>query len=77
MQETKLSFEKDIKPLFRELDIESMIPFGLDLSSYQDVRTQAQGILESLSDGTMPCDEAWSDEKIEKFKRWMDEGMEP
>ncbi len=76
MEQTKLGFEKDIKPLFREVDIESMIPFDLDLSSYQDVRGQAQSIFKCLSDGTMPCDEAWSDEKIGKFRRWMEEGME-
>jgi hypothetical protein len=72
----KLSFEKDIKPLFREFDVESMIPFGFHLSLYEDVRSNAQSIYERVLDGSMPCDEPWSAEKIEKFKRWMDEGME-
>jgi hypothetical protein len=36
-----LSFADDIRPLFRDSpDIESMKDYGLDLSSYKDVRAQ-------------------------------------
>ncbi len=73
-----LSFGNDIRPMFRDdPDVEAMKPFGLDLSSYDDVRSQAGSILERLEDGSMPCDEPWSKEQIAKFKQWMDEGMAP
>jgi hypothetical protein len=73
-----LSFGKDIRPLFRDdLDVETMKPFGLDLSSYDDVRSQADNILARVEDGSMPCDEPWPRERIDRFKQWMAEGMAP
>ena len=73
-----LSFGKDIRPLFRdELDVEAMKPFGLDLSSYDEVRSQAGNILARLEDGSMPCDGEWPKGQIGRFKQWMDEGMAP
>jgi len=49
--------------------------FGLDLSSHDDVKMQAQAIYSRLEDGTMPCDDPWPQEQIARFKQWMDEGM--
>jgi len=73
-----LSFAKDIRLLFRDIpDVASMKKFGLDLSSYSDVKAKAQSILAALLKGTMPCDGAWSEDRVALFKRWMDEGMEP
>jgi hypothetical protein len=54
-----------------------MQAFGLDLSSYQDVKSRASAIYERLMDGSMPCDEPWPEERIALFKRWMEEGMAP
>jgi hypothetical protein len=68
------SFAKDIKPLFREFDRDEM-DFVFDLWDYNDVRTHAQNIIERIEDGSMPCDEEWPAERIELFRRWMDEGM--
>jgi hypothetical protein len=65
-----MSFETDIRPLFRESDREAM-DFVFDLWSYGDVKTNADLILERLSDGTMPCDEPWDEERIEHFRRWV------
>ncbi len=71
-----LSFSRDIRPLFRDApDVESMKDYGLDLSSYVQVKAQAANIYERLSDGTMPCDEPWPKDRLALFKRWMDEGM--
>ena len=71
-----LSFAKDIRPLFRDdPDVETMKRFGLDLSSYDQVKKQASQIYVTLEDGSMPCDEPWSKDKVALFKRWMDEGM--
>jgi hypothetical protein len=73
-----LSFARDIRPLFRDTpDVESMKDMGLDLSSYEDVKAKAQGIYESLEDGSMPCDGPWPEDQVARFKRWMDDGMEP
>jgi hypothetical protein len=75
---TGVSFEHDIRPLFRDSpDVDSMQAYGLDLSSYQDVKSRASAIYERLTDGSMPCDEPWPEERIALFKRWMDEGMAP
>ncbi len=68
-----MSFEKDIKPLFRESDRTEM-DFMFDLWSYEDVKEAAPNILERVSDGTMPCDGPWDDAKVEKFRAWVNEG---
>jgi hypothetical protein len=71
-----LSFAKDIRPLFRDTpDVDTMKGYGLDLSSYDDVKAQATEIYATLTDGRMPCDGPWPAERIALFKRWMDEGM--
>jgi len=73
-----LSFAADIRPLFRDSpDVEAMKSFGLDLSSYTDVKAQAEAIYKRLEDGSMPCDDPWPKEQVAKFKQWMDDGMAP
>jgi Ferritin-like len=71
-----ISFDKQIKPLFRGRDQQSM-KFAFDLWSYDDVKANAQAILERLDNGTMPCDGAWPQEQITAFKRWLQSGMSP
>ncbi len=51
--------------------------YAFDLSSYDGVKEHAEAIYQRLANGSMPCDGAWPPEKIEKFKQWKDEGMEP
>jgi hypothetical protein len=69
-----ISFEKDIKPLFRERDRESMKQ-AFDLWSRDDVARSSDAILGRLRDGSMPCDGAWPDDQIAAFERWVDAGM--
>lgn len=69
-----LSFGADIKPLFREEDQKAM-DFLLDLWDYQDVCDNAQVILDEVSAGAMPCDGPWEADRVELFRRWMQEGM--
>jgi hypothetical protein len=52
-----------------------MKEYGLDLSSYEDVRKQAGVIYSLLENGSMPCDGPWPEEQTKLFKRWIDEGM--
>jgi hypothetical protein len=68
-----LSFERQIKYLFREGDRRSM-RFAFDLWAYDDVSEHAEAILERLQNGTMPCDGAWPAERVAVFARWLDTG---
>ncbi len=68
------SYARDIRPLFRESDRESM-EFAFDLWDYNDVRINAQDILERLTDGSMPCDGEWPEEQIAQFRSWIEAGM--
>ena len=68
-----LSFESDVKPLFREQDRVSM-SFHFDLWSRDDVDQHAPAILARLRDGTMPCDGAWPPERVAVFERWLEAG---
>jgi hypothetical protein len=71
----ELSFVRNIKPLFRDEDHDNnMLGFGLDLYDYERVKDCAAKILERLADGSMPCDEAWPEDRVTLFRRWMDEG---
>jgi hypothetical protein len=73
MEEEAVGYGRDIRPLFREKDVSSM-SFAFDLRSYDDVRANANGILAKLSNGSMPCDGAWPEEKVELFRNWVDAG---
>jgi CDGSH-type Zn-finger protein/truncated hemoglobin YjbI len=68
-------FTQHIKPLFRPMDRQSM-KWAFDLWLYKDVREHADGILQRLRNGSMPCDGAWSHEKVEVFQRWVESGMQ-
>jgi hypothetical protein len=73
MEEEAVGYGRDIRPLFRDKAVSSM-SFAFDLQSYDDVRANANGILAKLSDGSMPCDGAWPEEKVELFRNWVDAG---
>jgi hypothetical protein len=68
-----LSFDQDIKPLFRDRDRNSMIS-QFDLWSYDDVARLSDPILARLRDGSMPCDGAWPDERVAVFEDWIASG---
>jgi hypothetical protein len=67
------TFAANIRPLFRDSDIEEM-SWSFDLASYDEVRDNAEAIYEQLSEGSMPCDEPWPDERVATFRAWMDAG---
>jgi hypothetical protein len=69
----QVSFSKDIRPLFRTKDLESMRK-AFDLSDYADVANHADAILEALQSGKMPCDGAWPADQVQIFQRWVDDG---
>lgn len=76
MGDEVVSFEQDIRPLFREKDRLRM-EWAFDLWRQEDVKQNAPQILERLQGGDMPCDGAWPAERIETFRRWVDGGMAP
>jgi truncated hemoglobin YjbI len=69
----EVSFEQYVRPLFREVDRQSM-RFAFDLAAYDDVAEHADAILDRLQAGTMPCDGAWPAEKLDVFRRWVESG---
>jgi truncated hemoglobin YjbI/CDGSH-type Zn-finger protein len=71
--EQDVTFTAHVKPLFRRRDRQSM-QFVFDLWSYADVSKHAEGILSRLRDGSMPCDGAWPEERINLFARWIADG---
>jgi hypothetical protein len=73
---SQVSFERDIRPLFRDDDAEAM-SWAFDLASYEDVKENAEAIYERLANGSMPCDEPWPEDEVRRFRDWIDKGMPP
>ena len=73
------SFANNIRPLFREVDIDHMKRHHLDLASYDEVKMQAQDIVSRVSNGTMPPppETSWSPDQVQRFQDWIDQGMRP
>ncbi|MEG9434916.1 hypothetical protein JAO29_01830 [Edaphobacter sp. HDX4] len=71
-----LSFAADIRPLFRDEDVECMQGMGVDLGdpAWMCVPENAQTVYERLADGSMPPDEVWPADRVALFKSWMDAG---
>jgi hypothetical protein len=69
----QLSFETDIKPLFRADDREAM-QSRFDLWSYDDVSRSADDILGVVANGTMPCDGPWPEGQVARLRQWIESG---
>jgi len=69
-----VSFETDIKPLFRDRDRGSM-QSQFDLWSYDDVVSHADAILAAVAGGSMPCDGAWPQAQVDRLQHWIQSGM--
>ena len=67
------SFERDIKPMFREKDRDSMRR-AFDLFAYADVSEHADAIVGALRSGKMPCDGAWPTANVDRVQEWIDAG---
>ncbi len=69
------SFERNVKPLFRERDRTTMLSVAkFDLWLRGDVAEHADAILGRLEDGSMPCDQAWPDDQVALFRPAIDAG---
>jgi hypothetical protein len=80
-------FARDIRPLFRDSDVQAMksplVAVPIDLSSYDDVKQNAQSIdiaLNASETGQathMPCNGWWPPGPRLVFKQWMNQRMPP
>jgi hypothetical protein len=68
-----LSFARDIRPLFRDKDRDSMLAV-FDLFDYADVAGHAEAIVGALRSGRMPCDNAWPAAQVDRVQQWIDAG---
>jgi hypothetical protein len=76
MEGKQPTFEDDVKPLFRERDRGAMLSVAqFDLWSRDDVAEHSQEILQRVEGGSMPCDEAWPEERVAIFRQWVGAGM--
>jgi hypothetical protein len=73
MSAEPVSFERGVKPLFRERDRGSMSSY-FDLWSYDDVSANSDAILDVLESGSMPCDGPWDQDRVDTFRRWVQGG---
>ena len=77
-----VSFATDIRPLFTQVDVDHMA-FFCDLSSFTDVKVNAQDIMDHL-DGTVPPQMPpaedggpWPKSQITLFQTWIQDGCQP
>lgn len=78
-ESTSISFDADIKNLFRSRDVNVMkATRGFDLHNHGDVAEWADRILERLETTDtallMPCDGRWPQTDIDLFKAWIAAG---
>jgi hypothetical protein len=80
-EQRALSFAKDIRPMFTDLDIAHMKGAGMDLSDRDDVAHHAAAIYATVSEGSMPPENSgearWTPEMCGTFNEWRDQGCPP
>ena len=70
------SYAKDIRPLFRDGDIDCMKAGGvlLDDFAWMSVAENAQHVLHAVSSGKMPPDAPWPKDRVALLQQWIDAG---
>ena len=71
-----LSFAKDIRPLFRQEDVDCMKAWEVELDDYAWMSdpANAQLVYRVIADGSMPPDDPWPADRVAVFKQWIDDG---
>ena len=84
MDQPAVSFARDIKPLFRPIDIQHMKPHGVMLDDYtymsdaSNVHANAQVVFDQLSSQSMPPGGPfWTPDQLALFTAWMQGGYHP
>ena len=81
-QPVAVSFARDIRPLFTDMDIAHMRNFGVLLDDFGYMRdpAHAQSVFNSVSTGAMPPsssgEPSWTPESVQLFEDWMTGGYE-
>ena len=78
------SFQKDIRPLFTQRDVDGMRK-GFNLESYEEVKSHAAAIydrIRGIGGAVMPPppprgEGPWPQSRIELFAKWMADGFPP
>jgi hypothetical protein len=82
-QAASVSFERDVRPLFRAVDIEHMSAMEVMLDDYgfMSQRANAEKVRDYLTGKAQPQmppgGPYWKAEQIELFSRWIDGGCPP
>jgi hypothetical protein len=79
-----VSFSKDIKPMFRKIDIDHMKKHGVNLDDHQYMSdpansyANAEAVQRSLKDQTMPPGGPyWTGEQLGLYQKWRTDGYQP
>jgi len=82
-----ISFATDIRPLFRPIDIEHMLPFDVRLDDYEYMADPADGhfhardvqaYLAGTKTPRMPLGGPfWSAAQLALLQQWIDDGFQP
>jgi hypothetical protein len=79
-----VSFEKDIKPLFRQIDIDHMGKHNILLDNYSYMSDgsndhgNARAVEETLKNQSMPPGGPyWTAQQLDLFKQWKSDGYRP
>jgi hypothetical protein len=79
-----VSFNNDIKPLFRPIDVEHMKRYKVVLDDYafmSDVASDhanARAVLNTLTEKKMPPGGPfWPQDRLDLFAKWMSDGYQP
>lgn len=81
----QVSFAGDIRPLFRDIDISHMTPFGVELDNYAYMSNpdNAKSVLETLSPqkgqppSMPPGGPYWTAAQLALFAQWQQDGYQP
>jgi hypothetical protein len=73
MQQSAVRFERDIRLLLCDEDVQSMSSAS-DPSSYDDGRAAADKTVCTVADGSMSCDDPWPAVRVGLFGGWADAG---
>jgi hypothetical protein len=82
MTDTTTSFERDILPLFRPVDIEHMAAHGVQLDdyAYMSEPENAERVYQSIQAKRMPPPEdgaTWPQDQVRRLREWIDAGRRP
>jgi hypothetical protein len=79
-----ISFSQDIKPLFRQIDIEHMRKLAVMLDDYKymsdptDNYSNAQSVEDTVTSQSMPPGGPyWTNQQLNLYKQWRSDGYQP